>query len=53
VTLPTQERVLHRFGGGSDGIAPQAGLVVYKRALYGTTTGGGTHGNGTVFALTP
>jgi uncharacterized repeat protein (TIGR03803 family) len=48
-----QERVLHTFGSGTDGYAPQAGLVVYNGVLYGTTYYGGSNGAGTVFAISP
>jgi uncharacterized repeat protein (TIGR03803 family) len=48
------ETVLHSFTGGSDGGLPYAGLIADKEgALYGTTSGGGIAGNGTVFKLTP
>jgi uncharacterized repeat protein (TIGR03803 family) len=33
----------------SDGISPYGGLVISGNALYGTTQGGGSFGNGTVF----
>jgi uncharacterized repeat protein (TIGR03803 family) len=47
------ESVLHSFTG-SDGDYPWAGLIFDgSGALYGTTTGGGASGNGTVFKLTP
>ncbi len=49
-----KERVLLRFRGNKhDGIIPYGGLV-FDAAwhLYGTTTGGGAHGQGTVFKLT-
>jgi uncharacterized repeat protein (TIGR03803 family) len=40
--------------GCSDGAAPRAGLIADNQgALYGTTLGGGTASNGTVFKLTP
>jgi len=42
---------LYNFTGGSDGAAPDAGLVLSGGILYGTTTAGGDGGNGTVFAL--
>jgi uncharacterized repeat protein (TIGR03803 family) len=53
-----QERVLHRFKGGSDGSGPTAGLLALGNTLYGTTYAGGTvncpegiiAGCGTVFA---
>src|SRR6266404_4112574 len=35
----------------SDGDGPVAGLVLSNNTLYGTAKGGGTSGNGTVFAL--
>jgi uncharacterized repeat protein (TIGR03803 family) len=46
------EKVLHTFTGG-DGMLPGAGLTLDGAGhLYGTTTAGGTRGNGTVFKLT-
>lgn len=55
------ETVLHSFGNGNDGIAPQAGLVFDKAGnLYGTTFRGGNsipsvcpNSCGTVFELSP
>jgi uncharacterized repeat protein (TIGR03803 family) len=44
------ETVLYSFHGGTDGAGPN-GLINLKSALYGTTAGGGAHGDGTVFAL--
>jgi uncharacterized repeat protein (TIGR03803 family) len=44
--------VLHRFTGGTDGALPRAGLVEVGGALYGTTSGRGTSGGGTVFKIT-
>jgi uncharacterized repeat protein (TIGR03803 family) len=42
------------FSGGSDGGNPAAPLIADESgALYGTTSGGGTAGNGVVFRLTP
>jgi uncharacterized repeat protein (TIGR03803 family) len=35
----------------SDGVNPQAGLVLSGNTLYGTARQGGTSGNGTVFAI--
>jgi uncharacterized repeat protein (TIGR03803 family) len=48
--------VLHTFtasvsGINSDGVEPYAGLILSGNTLYGTTPGGGTNGNGTVFAV--
>jgi uncharacterized repeat protein (TIGR03803 family) len=42
---------LYRFTGGSDGAFPNAGLILSDNTLYGTATGGGSSGSGTVFAL--
>ena len=47
------ETVVHAFGGGADGLNPQAGVIDVKGTLYGTTARGGTYGSGTVFALDP
>jgi uncharacterized repeat protein (TIGR03803 family) len=47
------EEVIHSFGSGSDGSAPDAGLVAGSGALYGTTSaGGGPSNDGTVFSIT-
>ena len=42
---------LYSFTGGSDGYEPVAGLILSGNTLYGTASGGGSSGNGTVFAL--
>jgi uncharacterized repeat protein (TIGR03803 family) len=42
---------LYSFTGGSDGDAPEAGLVLSGNMLYGTTYGGGDSGFGAVFAV--
>jgi uncharacterized repeat protein (TIGR03803 family) len=48
------ESVLHSFGGSGDGASPIAPLVFDSNGnLYGTTSGGGTYGQGIVFQLTP
>jgi uncharacterized repeat protein (TIGR03803 family) len=49
------EKVLYSFGATStDGIEPLAGLIFDSAGnLYGTTSLGGAHGNGTVFELSP
>lgn len=50
-------KVLHSFCAQTnctDGTAPFAGLMQASNgALYGTTSSGGAHGAGTVFAITP
>jgi uncharacterized repeat protein (TIGR03803 family) len=35
----------------SDGASPEAGLILSGNTLYGTAAGGGSSGNGTVFAV--
>lgn len=48
------EKAVHSFGGyPNDGAYPYAGLIDVKGTLYATTSGGGAHRKGTVFALTP
>jgi uncharacterized repeat protein (TIGR03803 family) len=49
-----KERVLHSFGIGDYGVNPTSALIADAAGnLYGTTSGGGAHGFGTVFELTP
>jgi len=46
------ENVLYSFAGGADGAGPQSDLIFDRSGdLYGTTTGGGSPGNGIVFEL--
>lgn len=46
--------MLHSFSdNGTDGTYPEAGLILGKDALYGTTSAGGPADKGTVFAITP
>jgi len=47
--------VIHSFDyNGKDGVWPESGLTFDGAGnLYGATTGGGTHYDGTVFELTP
>jgi uncharacterized repeat protein (TIGR03803 family) len=48
------ETVLYSFPGGAGGANPDAGLVEgVDGNFYGTTPGGGTNNNGTVFKITP
>jgi uncharacterized repeat protein (TIGR03803 family) len=52
LTLSGALTPLYSFTGGLDGGHPQAGLVQDKSGyLYGTTSGGGTFGDGTVFKM--
>jgi uncharacterized repeat protein (TIGR03803 family) len=52
VSANGKEKVLHAFTGATDGGSPVAGLSIDKAGnLYGTTTAGGSSGNGTVFKL--
>jgi uncharacterized repeat protein (TIGR03803 family) len=48
-------RILHSFNNdGVDGITPTGGLILDDSGnLYGTTSGGGTYGDGTVFRIKP
>jgi uncharacterized repeat protein (TIGR03803 family) len=49
------ETVPHNFGGPGDGQAPQFSGVAFDKSgnLYGTTSAGGSNGNGIVFKMTP
>ena len=48
------ETTLHTFGGSNDGFMPLSGVIFAKgSALYGTTSAGGSSGNGTVFRVVP
>jgi uncharacterized repeat protein (TIGR03803 family) len=51
---PWTHTVIYSFHGGSDGENPFSGIVFDKAGnLYGTTSGGGASGQGTVYELTP
>ena len=53
VTPSGSSTVLWSFGAGTDGQLPKGSLVqALDGALYGTTSGGGTLGGGTVFKIT-
>jgi len=43
--------IVYRFSGGADGSSPSAGLIYAHGMLYGTTSGGGSAGYGTVFQI--
>jgi uncharacterized repeat protein (TIGR03803 family) len=51
VICPWHETILHEFSGGSgDGANPQGDLIEDSSGnIYGTTSGGGSTGSGTVF----
>jgi uncharacterized repeat protein (TIGR03803 family) len=42
---------LYSFTDGSDGAGPYGGLILSGKTLYGTSSGGGSSGKGTVFAV--
>ena len=42
---------LYNFTGGDDGAGTNAGLALLGDTLYGTTTGGGTLGFGSIFSI--
>jgi uncharacterized repeat protein (TIGR03803 family) len=42
---------VYSFTRGLDGAWPEAGLILSGNTLYGTTTGGGSGDNGTMFAV--
>jgi uncharacterized repeat protein (TIGR03803 family) len=44
-------RMLHSFSGGADGGNPYVGVTISGNTLYGATTVGGPHNNGTVFKI--
>ncbi len=47
------ETVIYSFQYGSDGANPASSLIAVHGLLYGTTTGGGTLGFGTLFSIDP
>jgi uncharacterized repeat protein (TIGR03803 family) len=48
------ESIIYTFTDGADGAGPYASLILDQAGnLYGTTSQGGTTGNGVVFKLTP
>ena len=53
ITTSGNEKVLHSFGKGTDGMEPIGSLIEVRGKLYGTTGIGGTHGavGGTVFSI--
>jgi len=55
VQCPWTETIVYGFRGGADGGGPGYGDLTFDSAgnIYGTTSGGGAFGQGTVFELTP
>jgi len=56
ITPDGKEKILHRFCSWkdcSDGVGPNGLIIDAQGNLYGTTSQGGTSGNGVVFMLTP
>ena len=54
VTPSGAETVLYSFSGGNDGGLPGAALTLGSDGnFYGTTSGAGVNGNGTLFKITP
>jgi len=48
------ETVLYNFTGGTDGYYPLTGVTLDAQGnLYGSASGGGAHGYGTVFRISP
>jgi uncharacterized repeat protein (TIGR03803 family) len=46
--------VIYNFTDAGDGATPYSAVTIGSdMSFYGTTSAGGTHGNGTVFKLTP
>jgi uncharacterized repeat protein (TIGR03803 family) len=54
ISCPWNETVLYRFTGGEDGANPGVGDLIFDQSgnIYGTTTAGGSNGEGTVYKLT-
>ncbi|MFZ0683053.1 MAG: choice-of-anchor tandem repeat GloVer-containing protein [Candidatus Cybelea sp.] len=47
------ERALYTFKGGRDGASPRGPVLPVNGLLYGTTSGAGGHGHGTIFKVLP
>ncbi|MEJ0046764.1 MAG: choice-of-anchor tandem repeat GloVer-containing protein [Rhodospirillales bacterium] len=47
------ETTLYAFGGAGDGTGPSTTLTYANGLLYGTTSQGGAHGDGTVYSVDP
>lgn len=54
ITTAGKETVLYSFRNGkTDGCSPLSALVVMKGTLYGSTSGCGAYGGGTIFSVDP
>jgi len=47
------EEIVYSFKGSNDSSFPTTGMIYLSGLLYGTSYGGGTNGNGTVFQFNP
>jgi uncharacterized repeat protein (TIGR03803 family) len=47
------EKVLYSFSGSTAGTLPSGGLAIVSGIIYGTTSVGGSSGNGTIFSIDP
>ena len=53
MTPSGQKTILYKFAGPPDGSVPESAPIDAGGTLYGTSEVGGTHGDGTVYAVTP
>jgi uncharacterized repeat protein (TIGR03803 family) len=51
VTTSGNENILYHFKGGTDAAVPYSGVIDIGGMLYGTTVFGGSHNEGTVYAI--
>jgi uncharacterized repeat protein (TIGR03803 family) len=50
-TSGTGFTTLYSFTNGLDGASPASGVILSGNTLYGTASGGGTNGDGTIYSL--
>ncbi|MBV9056420.1 MAG: hypothetical protein JO078_12585 [Candidatus Eremiobacteraeota bacterium] len=53
MTPSGEETIVYQFKGAPDASGPDSGLIEVRGTLFGTSGGGGSNGNGTVYAVTP
>jgi uncharacterized repeat protein (TIGR03803 family) len=54
ITPSGKTTIIHNFGSGIDGARPDAGLVADGSGnFFGTTSGGGAYGAGTIYRISP